>query len=292
MNHFDPNKHLPISWSTIPYLIWDIVDSCWPNKGVEFCIEHPREEGSGPFIAWHVDRRVPGLEGVETHRERHRSEELQDDGRSLETFGQNFDVIYQFDIYSAAAQEAIDLAEEFEDLMFTAKKILKMVGVSQWLFYEQLSDTLNQDTSRNTGTMRGTRSPDLYRRTLCFRAVYEYKRRRSSSTIGQIILNLFGSELIVESEPITHGEVDTLSKTNASKILQISDSPTLPTEVTSAGYLPGVDGDYTLEVDERGVSTIAWAEFGKQPSVGQTIYVTYCYREIVQPYSGTVPETG
>lgn len=287
-NHFDIQRHIPLTWATIPYLIWDIVENAWPNRGVIFTAEHPREDVAGPVITWWLQRRVPGLQGVETFKQRKRSEDTDEDGNITETYGQNMVAIFQFDIYALGAQAVNDLTVDFEELMFSAEQILQACGVKRWKLDEQLSETFTIDSARETGTWSATKAQEMYRRSLRYRCIYENKIRRSPSLIRSIALRLFGSEQLVISEPIVHSTQDTLAKLHTDSILLISDSPIADPYLEAArGYLSEVD--YNLIVDsETGASSIEWVEYGKTPAIGATYYVSYLYRDIVPPQTNTL----
>jgi hypothetical protein len=114
-----------------------------------------------------------------------------------------------------------------------------------------------------------------------YHCIYEQKIRRAPALVGSILLKLNGREQQVVAEPLVHGSVDILDNPYAARILYISDDEVLPDIVydPSQGYVAGID--YTLELGDSGESQIVWADAGKQPDIGSTVYVTYTYRALI-----------
>jgi hypothetical protein len=160
--------------------------------------------------------------------------------------------------------------------MFHITPILKELGVSEWLFDEQLRDV----------EMERQVSQEIYRRTLRFRGILERKFVKAQPVIQSIwIQEGIESNHIVVNERIVRGghlPKDRLNKNWVSNVWSITNEYKLEyssISVSGTQYLEGVDFKVTLSTPD-GASYIEWIPRGKHPLPGDVYYITYYYRSI------------
>jgi hypothetical protein len=276
--HFNIEKNLPLTPYSLPLAIWDIVEKGWSYKDLVFTQAHPRENVEHPTIVWSIYRKIPGKEGVETNKPRWRGSvtDETDPGTRYEQYAQWMTILYQFDIYDIDNESTNDLTEDFEELMFHCTTVLKDLGVSEWLFDEQLID---QELERRV-------SQELYRRSLRYRCILERKFIKTSQNIQSIwVRQGMDMNILAENEVITRGGMipqDVLQNKWASSIWSITKEYKLQfSSVYSSGtqYLEGVDFELIVTTP-NGISWIKWLPKGIHPMPGETYYVTYFYKNV------------
>jgi hypothetical protein len=283
--HFDLNKHLPLTPYSLPIAIWDLIEANWADKGVVFTQSHPRENVGTPTIVWSIYRRVPGRDGLEINKPRLRGTvpDEEDPTITYDQYAQWMTIIYQFDIYDIDNESTNDLTEEFDELMFHITPILRELGVSEWIFDEQLVD---KELERAV-------SQEIYKRTLRFRCILERKFVKSVPIIQSIWTQLgIEANHMVENESVVRSDVltkDRLAKNWISSVWSITKEYKLEySSISSSGtqYLEGVDFKITLSIPD-GASYIEWLPRGKHPLPGEVYYVTYFYRDIGLKFPAT-----
>jgi hypothetical protein len=167
--------------------------------------------------------------------------------------------------------------------MFHITPILRELGVSEWIFDEQLVD---RELERAV-------SQEIYKRTLRFRCILERKFVKSIPTIQSIWTQLgVEASLMVENEPVVRSDVltkDRLAKNWVSSVWSITKEYKLEySSISSSGtqYLELVDFKITLSTPD-GASYIEWLPRGKHPLPGEVYYVTYFYRDIGLKFPAT-----
>ncbi len=276
--HFDLARHIPLTPYTLPLAIWDIINAMWPQKSVTFTEDSPRQAVQGPTIVWKILRRVGGRDGLETNKTRLRGEFRDPDDPTLfyEQWAQWMTTIYQFDVYSTSNTAVNELMEEFEDLLINMVPRLKELGVSEFLFDEQISDVDLKDQNIQ----------DVYRRTLRFRCFLERKVIKTPPVISSIWLQTgVKSSRIVWNEQITRGSMtakDSLSNkwvTSIGSITQYLRQDADSHAPTGSQFIENVDFRLCVTAPS-GNSIIEWLPRAKHPQPGETFYVTYSHKEL------------
>ncbi|QHW35663.1 hypothetical protein GZH47_32720 (plasmid) [Paenibacillus rhizovicinus] len=67
------------------------------------------------------------------------------EGEWVELRGQIFDVVVEFNVYSASAEQADEMIEELDEFLLLYKGFFKMNGVQEITFLQQLPDTVITD---------------------------------------------------------------------------------------------------------------------------------------------------
>jgi len=266
--HFDLSKHYPVTYYTLPLALWDLIQKNWAEEQVNFTEDYPRDSVKGPTIVWSIYRRIPGREGVEVNKPRLRAttSDPSNPTQQMQTYAQWMTIIYQFDIYHISNQEVDALTEKFDNFLFFSVPLLKQLGVSEWLFDEQLSDY----------DIEKLHQQNIYRRRLRYRCILEKIYNKPVPLVQQVWTQVGASMMnVVTMEQVTRGSLspkDQLSKPwAASPVIYISRIPA----VSGASEFVE-DVDFKLDVSfPSGVSNIEWLPNGKHPAPGEVYYVTY-----------------
>jgi len=276
--HFNMSMHLPLTPYGLPLAIWDLIEQNWTDKNILFTQSYPREDVKRPTIVWKIYRRVPGREGLETNKPRFRMqiEDVDDPSISYDQYAQYMTIIYQFDIFGINNASVNELTEEFDELMFYVTPALKELGVSEWLFEEQLIDT---ELERQV-------SQELYKRTLRFRCILERKFIKAVPTIQSIWVQQGieaaqkkENELVIRGSSTTRDQLENLWVSNVWSVTKEFKLEFSSVYTSGTQYLEGVDYNVVL-IAPTGQSYIDWIQGSKHPLPGEGYYVTYFYRNI------------
>jgi hypothetical protein len=268
--HFDPKIHVPLGPTTVPLVLWDIIENTWAGKNVTFTRDYPTEPINGPTIVWKIYRRIPGRGGLETLAPRPRQfiKTAADQTSVIDQWAQWHTVIYQFDLFDVSSSKVDDLLEDFEMLMFYSTATLKDLGICGWFFDEQLIDT--EVDLQNIQF--------LPRRTLRYRCILERKYLKQVPTIQQIWIHPVHNAVLIENELVTRGTDlhDLLAHNWLANIVRVTRDP----RSTDAKDEFIVNVDFYPNLDlSTGASAIAWIKGAKHPKPGEKYYVTYYHNE-------------
>lgn len=272
--HYILGKNKPLTPYQLPLIIWDIVETHWSDRDVEFTENSPRSDVERPTIVWKIYRKVPGKDGVETLKARVRTSTKTEDGLNIvEQSAQWMTIIYQFDIFHTSNQEVNILTEEFEDLLFSSTPTIKKLGASEFIFDEQLED-------REVG---GFEKQDIYKRTLRYRCILERKFIRVAPTIQQIWISPATQSKLVSNESIVrspNSNKDRISNTWVTTVRYAAVIQQINLEDVGT-YLQGVDFNIVKPSLYDGRSYIEWVSGMAHPSPNETYYISYVHDHVM-----------
>lgn len=101
-----------------------------------------------PVISYNVISREPKLEKKPRYRSNYEEED-----KIYEVWGQNFECLIQFNIIASVYNEAEEVMEKFEEIIFQHSAFLLKNGVGKILFKEHTTDS-HLDTLRETLSVR------------------------------------------------------------------------------------------------------------------------------------------
>lgn len=271
--HFDPRRHSPVNEYTVPLVIWDVLEDVWGKSRVDFTQAHPTDDNlSGPRIVWGIYRKIPGKDGLETLKPRARSavRDPSNPDAYVDTWGQWYTVIYQFDIFTTDHNTANDIVLKFEELMFQITSTLKSAGVVEWLFDEQVLDDVTS----------GRYVQHLCKRTLRYRCVIDKRYTRQLPSFKRIWIKPISGDILVTNEAVVRTasigrDYDTLANTWVSSIVAVDTIP-LATEASSGSFIENIDFITDINLS-TGESRLVWLSGAKRPQASSTYYVTYTH---------------
>jgi hypothetical protein len=114
--------------------------------GVVYSAYHPKEPATVPCVLYKLQRRTPGVDGVETRKPRFRYKVVEEDGSITEVYSQWMSCIYQFDICAHSTDEVDDISRNFYAFMRAIVGELQKLGVGDVIFDEELEDQLVRQT--------------------------------------------------------------------------------------------------------------------------------------------------
>lgn len=251
---------------TVPKLIWSIIEQVWVDKGITFSQARPVGPITDPTIVWHIVRRLPGREGLERLKARHRITIPTIDGvTETDIWAQWHTTWYQFDIYHLSDPKVDELSLEFEELIFSMGSWLKKAGVIEFLFDEEVEDSLLQGSQKS-----------VFVRSLRYMCILEVKHPIENPILQQAWIRLLTDRIYKEDIPVVrnlNSDQDLIPDTWPDTIFHVDKIPQ-GTLNASGDYLPNIDY-VASEVDISGKAFIQWKKGMARPAPGSTYYITY-----------------
>ncbi len=246
----------------LPWLIWELIDTCWPNDTITYTDTHPKKPVDSPTVVWSIYHRVPGKTGIETKGPRYRGNEERENA-VLEHYGQKQTVTYQFDIYDRTNATANQLMERFEEYMYTITPVLYDVGVEKMYFLEQINDHQLAATEQ------------MSVRSLRYTAIMDKRYAREIPLINIIRMQIRHDVAEALFESVVRSSTQDYDELDYANVLYIQ-SITNDADLRNADYGEGSDYE-VLEQPLTKKCAVRWLGSGKNPAAGSTYYVTYLY---------------
>lgn len=144
-------------------MVANIVDYAMEDYKVEFIsdeqeniIKDPEIPVNHPYISYRVRSRVSHNEYKPIVREEINECDELNEQRKGQVYGQTFDCIVQFNIFSTENRLANEVMEKFEELMIAYAGYFKKQGVRELYFKEQITDS-EYNNFRETLSVRNIR---------------------------------------------------------------------------------------------------------------------------------------
>jgi hypothetical protein len=253
----------PITTRSLPRTIWTFISHAWNKKNINFTEDHPNDKILGPTICWKVHRRLPGREGTERNKPRlRRTTSIDYQTIQSEEYAQWHTIWYQFDIYDLSNPEVNDLADEFEDLIFSLGSVFKRLGVQEFIFDEEFEDHLLP------------KNQSVFVRTIRYKCILEKRYSKDTPLIQEIELKYFHNRIDHLGVEVTRGvdAIDTLPDKWIYSLNSVADVAQSGMDDPS-DYVAGID--YSVLGKTDGTAQINWIAGRKHPVIGTKYYCCY-----------------